>query len=119
MVNFLQYIEIFLKIKKKIFPKNLKFIQYLTIFFRFFLCSGFVGNPLPNVTVRIVDNGEVLVEGNEFFTKVMAKHSSRKDKKLTGELQVRGDNVFKEYWGKPDVTRESFTDGWFLTGKYI
>lgn len=34
-----------------------------------------------------------------------------------GELLVRGPSVFKEYWDKPQETRESFTDdGWFKTG---
>lgn len=34
-----------------------------------------------------------------------------------GELLVRGTSVFKEYWNKPQETRESFTDdGWFKTG---
>lgn len=34
-----------------------------------------------------------------------------------GELLVRGPSVFKEYWNKPQETRESFTDdGWFKTG---
>ena len=33
-----------------------------------------------------------------------------------GEIQVRGPAVFSEYWDKPDVTRESFVDGWFRTG---
>ncbi len=33
-----------------------------------------------------------------------------------GEIEVRGPNVFGEYWGKPDATREAFRDGWFRTG---
>lgn len=34
-----------------------------------------------------------------------------------GELMVRGDQVFTEYWNKPEATRESFTeDCWFKTG---
>lgn len=34
-----------------------------------------------------------------------------------GELLVRGPSVFKEYWNKPQETREAFTgDGWFKTG---
>ncbi len=34
-----------------------------------------------------------------------------------GEILVRGPQVFKEYWKKPDETRESFTeDGYFKTG---
>jgi long-chain acyl-CoA synthetase len=35
----------------------------------------------------------------------------------SGELQVRGLNVFTEYWNRPDETAAAFTaDGWFRTG---
>ncbi|HPS56810.1 MAG TPA: long-chain fatty acid--CoA ligase [Spirochaetota bacterium] len=35
----------------------------------------------------------------------------------TGEIQAKGPNVFKEYFKKPDKTKEAFTgDGWFRTG---
>lgn len=34
-----------------------------------------------------------------------------------GELLVRGPSVFKEYWNKPQETKQAFTDdGWFKTG---
>jgi malonyl-CoA/methylmalonyl-CoA synthetase len=34
-----------------------------------------------------------------------------------GEVQVKGDNVFKEYWQRPAETASAFTsDGWFRTG---
>jgi malonyl-CoA/methylmalonyl-CoA synthetase len=34
-----------------------------------------------------------------------------------GEIQVRGTNVFKEYWNKPEASAAAFTpDGWFKTG---
>jgi malonyl-CoA/methylmalonyl-CoA synthetase len=34
-----------------------------------------------------------------------------------GEIQVQGENVFHEYWNKPDATQKTFTeDGWFKTG---
>lgn len=71
---------------------------------------------MPNVYVRIVDNGKILVEGNEHGTKIVIKDFSVKEQ-LIGELQVKSENVFKEYWNKPQVTKESFVEnGWFLTG---
>lgn len=33
-----------------------------------------------------------------------------------GEVQVRGINVFKEYWKNPEATAAAFDDGWFRTG---
>ncbi|MCB1693743.1 MAG: malonyl-CoA synthase [Pseudomonadales bacterium] len=61
---------------------------------------GTVGPPLPGVTARIVDD-----EGQPVATGV------------TGNLQVKGENVFKGYWRKPEKTREDFEpDGFFKTG---
>ncbi|MCH2202255.1 MAG: acyl-CoA synthetase [Fuerstiella sp.] len=61
---------------------------------------GAVGQPLPGVDIRLqTDTGKVISEET-----------------LSGEIQVRGANVFKEYWNRPDVTAQSFTDGWFRTG---
>lgn len=62
--------------------------------------AGTVGPPLPDVEVRVVDNyGAVLASGE------------------TGDLQVRGPNVFQGYWRMPEKTREDFTeDGFFNTG---
>ena len=34
----------------------------------------------------------------------------------SGEIRVKGKNVFLEYWGKPWETERSFRDGWFCTG---
>ena len=60
---------------------------------------GSVGRPLPGVDVRLVsDDGEDAAAG------------------MPGGIEVRGDNVFVEYWGKPEATREAFRDGWFRTG---
>jgi fatty-acyl-CoA synthase len=33
-----------------------------------------------------------------------------------GEIAVRGPNVFSEYWGNEDATREVLHDGWYRTG---
>ena len=61
---------------------------------------GAVGIPLPGVEIRLMaDNGERVTGENQ-----------------PGEIQVRGQGVFREYWNRPDATRDSFEDSWFRTG---
>jgi long-chain acyl-CoA synthetase len=50
---------------------------------------GTVGKVLPNLEVRIADDGEIL---------------------------VRGPSVFKAYWNRPEETSNAFEEGWFKTG---
>ncbi|KAI1904169.1 hypothetical protein AGOR_G00002920 [Albula goreensis] len=75
---------------------------------------GAVGSPLPGVEVRIVMSTTctIIAEGNSRETKVRPGLEGKE-----GELMVRGPSVFKEYWNKPQETKDSFTaDGWFKTG---
>jgi malonyl-CoA/methylmalonyl-CoA synthetase len=62
--------------------------------------AGTVGLPLSGVTVRVVDeSGEGMVTYE------------------TGDLQIKGPNVFSGYWRMPDKSAEDFTeDGFFNTG---
>jgi malonyl-CoA/methylmalonyl-CoA synthetase len=61
---------------------------------------GAVGQPLPLVEVRLkAENGELVTNEGE-----------------PGEIQVKGPGVFDEYWKRPEITAESFDDGWFRTG---
>ena len=35
---------------------------------------------------------------------------------MTGEIAIRGPNVFFEYWGNEEATREALHDGWYRSG---
>jgi long-chain acyl-CoA synthetase len=62
---------------------------------------GLIGVPLPGVMLKIValgDDRADLAPGE------------------TGEIAIRGANVFRGYYENPEATREAFIDGWFLTG---
>ena len=74
---------------------------------------GHVGAALPGVEVRLADLDLVA------FEETGERRYGGNDVGLNcpGELQVRGPGVFREYWRKPDATREAFTeDRWFFTG---
>ena len=62
--------------------------------------AGYVGRPLPGVTVQLFDENDrpVLEEATP------------------GEIRMKGDNVFGEYWNNEQATRKSFIDGWFCSG---
>jgi fatty-acyl-CoA synthase len=61
---------------------------------------GFAGKPYPHVDVALRDpDTGALLEGP-----------------ATGELVVRGPNVFSGYWRNPEATAAAFADGWLLTG---
>ncbi len=62
--------------------------------------AGTVGIALPSVAVRIADDDNKPLPIGDI-----------------GRIQVRGPNVFQEYWRKPEKTAEDFTtDGYFDTG---
>ena len=61
---------------------------------------GYVGQPLPDVKVQLVDEAGVVVT----------------DEDTPAEIRIKSPTVFLEYWGNPAATKASFTDGWFCTG---
>ncbi|KAJ2402749.1 hypothetical protein GGI23_000493 [Coemansia sp. RSA 2559] len=63
---------------------------------------GSVGKPLPGVDVRLMDS-----DGADVTDRPGA----------SGMIQIKGPNVFREYYGMPEKTATEFTpDGWFITG---
>ncbi len=61
--------------------------------------AGSVGLPLPGVSVRLLDReGRPAACGE------------------TGELHIRGPNVFSGYWNREEASREAIIDGYFRSG---
>jgi long-chain acyl-CoA synthetase len=60
---------------------------------------GTIGTPVQGVEMKVVDEEGKDVEQGE-----------------VGEIVIRGHNVMKGYWNRPDATEESIKDGWFHTG---
>jgi long-chain acyl-CoA synthetase len=60
---------------------------------------GSIGTPVPGVEMKLVDE-----DGNEVADGEV------------GEIVIKGPNVMKGYWNKPDATEEAIVDGWFASG---
>jgi len=60
---------------------------------------GSIGTPLEGVEMRVVDGDDNEVPRGE-----------------VGEIVIRGHNVMKGYWQRPDATEEAMRGGWFHTG---
>jgi long-chain acyl-CoA synthetase len=61
---------------------------------------GSIGTPIEGVEMQVWDD-----DGNEV------------PQGEVGEIVIRGHNVMKGYWERPDATRDAMTeDGWFRTG---
>lgn len=81
--------------------------------------AGSVGQPLDGIELRVLREGAEPV-GQAVRQEPRApetRSSEPADKNVEiGLVQIRGRNLFREYWNQPDATRAAFTDGWFDTG---
>jgi long-chain acyl-CoA synthetase len=60
---------------------------------------GSIGTPLRDVEMKVVDENDQEVPLGE-----------------VGEIVIRGHNVMKGYWEKPEATEEAMRGGWFHSG---
>ena len=60
---------------------------------------GSIGTPIDGVEMKLVDD-----DGNEV------------DQGEVGEIVIKGHNIMRGYWNRPDATEEAIKDGWFHTG---
>ncbi|HET7177983.1 MAG TPA: AMP-binding protein, partial [Solirubrobacterales bacterium] len=60
---------------------------------------GSIGTPIEGVEMRVVDEGDRPLEQGE-----------------VGEIVIRGHNVMKGYWRRPEATAEAMRGGWFHSG---
>lgn len=68
--------------------------------------NGSVGLPLDGVELRVAaDPGEPKADGEPGASAAGV-----------GSVQIRGPNLFREYWRQPETTQAAFATGWFETG---
>ncbi|HEY5054082.1 MAG TPA: long-chain fatty acid--CoA ligase [Solirubrobacterales bacterium] len=60
---------------------------------------GSIGTPIEGVEMRVVDENDEPVPQGE-----------------VGEIVIRGHNIMKGYWQRPDATEEAMRGGWFHSG---
>jgi long-chain acyl-CoA synthetase len=61
--------------------------------------AGSIGTPIEGVDFRLVDDN---------FADVPEEQ--------VGEIAIKGHNVMKGYWNRPEASREAMRDGWFRSG---
>jgi len=60
---------------------------------------GSIGTPIEGVDIRLVDQDRQEVPAGE-----------------VGEIEIRGHNLMKGYWQRPEATAATIRDGWLATG---
>ena len=65
---------------------------------------GSIGKPIPGVEMKLINPEpgvrEDLEDGDD----------------VVGEIAIKGPNIMKGYYGRPDATAEAIVDGWFRSG---
>ena len=62
---------------------------------------GSIGTPIPDVEMKLINPDWTDVED---------------DPDAVGEIAIKGPNIMKGYYGRPDATADAIHDGWFRSG---
>ncbi|HEV2797317.1 MAG TPA: long-chain fatty acid--CoA ligase [Nocardioides sp.] len=65
---------------------------------------GSIGKPIPGVEMKLISPEPGVREDVEYGEDVI------------GEIAIKGPNIMKGYYGRPDATAEAIVDGWFRSG---
>lgn len=65
---------------------------------------GSIGTPIPGVEMKLI---------NPDWSEVNADNS---DPNAIGEIAIKGHNIMKGYYDRPEATAEAIHDGWFRSG---
>jgi long-chain acyl-CoA synthetase len=65
---------------------------------------GSIGKPIPGVEMKLISPEPGVREDVEDAEDVI------------GEIAIKGPNIMKGYYGRPDATEEAIVDGWFRSG---
>lgn len=60
---------------------------------------GSIGTPIPGVEMKLIDPDWNEVEGDQ-----------------VGEIAIKGHNIMKGYYNRPEATEQAIRDGWFRSG---
>ncbi|MDF1704739.1 MAG: long-chain fatty acid--CoA ligase [Aeromicrobium sp.] len=63
---------------------------------------GSIGKPIPGVEMKLINDDWSDVPGD--------------DPEAIGEIAIKGHNIMKGYYGRPEATAEAIRDGWFRSG---
>ncbi len=64
---------------------------------------GSIGTPVPGVEMTLLESGSW-------------EETKHDGPDAVGEIAIKGHNIMKGYYGRPDATDESIQDGWFRSG---
>src|ERR687898_80450 len=65
---------------------------------------GSIGKPIPGVEMKLINPDPGVREDLEDGEDVI------------GEIAIKGPNIMKGYYGRPDATADAIVDGWFRSG---